>query len=52
MTDVWEVTPADAWTSSVTFNGQNYIAYQTSYQYDAMDDLVKEESNIVERGLA
>jgi RHS repeat-associated protein len=41
LTQVWEVTPSDSSTVSVTFNGLNYTAYQTSYLYDALDDLAK-----------
>ena len=40
LTDVWEVTPADTATESVTFPGSSVTAgYRTIYGYDALDDL-------------
>ncbi|HWQ31399.1 MAG TPA: RHS repeat-associated core domain-containing protein [Blastocatellia bacterium] len=39
LTAVWEVTPADQWTTTVGFSGTNYTAYQTSYLYDALGNL-------------
>src|SRR5204862_790614 len=40
LTDVWEVTPSDSATESVTFPGSSVTAgYRASYSYDALDDL-------------
>ncbi|MDQ3745360.1 MAG: RHS repeat protein, partial [Acidobacteriota bacterium] len=39
LTDVWEVTPADPSTETVTFQGVNYTGYHTPYGYDVLGNL-------------
>lgn len=41
LTDVWEVTSADSWTTAVSFAGQTLNGYLTHYDYDAADNLTK-----------
>ena len=42
LTDIWEVTASDATTVAVTFPNQTITAgYQTSYQYDTLNNLTK-----------
>ncbi|MBA3632389.1 MAG: RHS repeat-associated core domain-containing protein [Acidobacteria bacterium] len=41
LTDVWEVTSADAQTVSVSFNQTSSTGYQTSYEYDTLNNLTK-----------
>lgn len=43
LTDVWEVTAADASTVTLSFGGVSYNAYRTSYRYDAVGNLRKVE---------
>ena len=38
---VWEITPADTATTTVSFNGQTLTGYLTSYEYDATENLTK-----------
>ena len=41
LTDVWEITPADQWTVSVSFPNHPEVTsgYRTTYGYDCLDDL-------------
>lgn len=41
LTDVWEITSADSWTTAVTFAGQGLNGYLTHYDYDVGDNLTK-----------
>lgn len=39
--EVWEVTPSDAWTESVSFPNQPFsTGYKTTYTYDALGNLL------------
>jgi RHS repeat-associated protein len=37
--EVWEITPSDQWTESVSFGSSNFQAYKTSYAYDILNNL-------------
>ena len=41
LTSVWEVTPSDAATVNVTFNGTVFAAYQSTYLYNGLSSLAK-----------
>jgi RHS repeat-associated protein len=41
LTDVWELTPADSATESLTFQGSTVTGYRTKYAYDVFDDLTQ-----------
>lgn len=37
--EVWEITPSDQWTQSVTFGATTSQGYKTSYDYDILNNL-------------
>lgn len=41
LTDVWEITGADADTVTVTFGAQTLTGYRTQYEYDILGNLTK-----------
>lgn len=41
LTDVWEITPTDTNTVSVSFKGQSLTGYRAQYEYDTLGNLSK-----------
>jgi len=41
LSDIWEITASDSWTTAVSFAGQTLNGYLTHYDYDALDSLTK-----------
>lgn len=49
LTDVWEITPSDQWTQSISFGGQSLIGYHTFYEYDALGNLRRVDQGAQQR---